>query len=196
MKDMGYKILLTGFEPFEGRETNVSEEVLKIIAQQEFRDTIIHKAILPVSFEKAPEILRNLAEKICPELIMMLGETSQAGVVKLERVALNLMDSDREDNYCCRPVDEPINEMAPAALFSSFPIKEIKNLLLKEGFKLKVSTSAGVYVCNRVYFEGLKIAGEQGIDALFVHLPVDAAHYTLEKLKLLILTILNHYRHG
>lgn len=196
MMDMEYKVLLTGFEPFGGRDTNVSEEVLSLIRDSELRNIVIHKAILPVSFDKGPEMLRNLAESILPDFIMMLGETSQSDTVRLERIALNFMDSDRGDNYGRRPEEETISETAPAALFTSFPIKEMRDLLRNKGFEVRTSTSAGTYVCNRVYFEGLELARKRGIDALFVHLPVISDACSMDYLKSLILTILNHYRHG
>lgn len=173
---------------------NVSEEVLNLITSRELKDITLHIAVLPVSFEKAPEKLRSLAEEILPDLIIMLWETSQSDVVRLERVALNFMDADREDNCGRKPIEETIRENAPAALFSSFPIKKIKDLLSVLNFKVKISNSAGVYVCNRVYYECLEIAKEQEIEALFVHLPVETTHYSIDKLKSMLVAILNHYR--
>ena len=41
------------------------------------------------------------------------------------------------------------------------------------GIPAKVSNSAGLYVCNRTYYEALRLCNERlGMKALFVHLPL------------------------
>ena len=92
--------------------------------------------------------------------------------MKVERVALNLMDAQKADNDGYIPDEEPININAPTALFTSTPIKSLVAEVEKKGIPVKLSNSCGLYVCNRTYYEALTICNETpGVQALFVHLP-------------------------
>ena len=64
---------------------------------------------------------------------------------------------------------------APAAYFSSLPIKALLAALQREGLRAEVSQTAGTFVCNHVFF-GLmhRIATHPGLRHTrggFVHVP-------------------------
>lgn len=127
---------------------------------------------LPVSFVRAPMTIREAIDRHTPDVVIMLGQSATADCIKLERVALNMMDSAMGDNDGAKPDEEPIDESDAAALFTTLPIKALRSAIEEGGIPVKISNSAGLYVCNRTYYEGLRICRERGARAIFVHLPL------------------------
>ena len=77
------------------------------------------------------------------------------------------MDAKNPDNdgYC--PSEEQIYPDAPLAYRTPINIKTIANQLQEQQLPVAISNSAGLYVCNRVYYEALHLQQ----NALFVHIP-------------------------
>lgn len=78
---------------------------------------------MPVSFQRVAAAFNKAIEKHQPEVIIMLGQSSLAKAVKLERVALNLMDSSKGDSDGYKPDEVPIHHGEHEALFTTLPIK-------------------------------------------------------------------------
>lgn len=168
------KILLTGFEPFGGYSENSSWEVAQRVASYgvEMSAVEVVAVQLPVSFARVGEVLRSAIELHTPDLVIMLGQTTATDCVRLERVALNIMDSVMGDNDGSKPDEEPIYEGEESALFTSLPIKRLRSAIEAQGVAVKISNSAGLYVCNRTYYEALRLCKERAMQAIFVHLPL------------------------
>jgi pyroglutamyl-peptidase len=168
-----FRVLITGFESFGGYSENSSWAVAEKVADCGIEGVDIALAQMPVSFGRVAEALRSQVEHLCPDLIVMLGQSAAADRVKLERVALNMMDSAVGDNdgYC--PNEEPINKGGESALLTTLPIKSLRSAIEAKGVRVKISNSAGLYVCNRLYYEALRMCKENPtIQALFIHLPL------------------------
>jgi len=161
-------ILLTAFEPFGGNATNITQEVIKMLPD-EIGEHLLHKVVLPVSFKRAPVVLRKAIEQLKPDFVLILGQCKDSDTMRLERYAHNMMDSQMGDNdhYC--PTEEIIYPHAPHALMATTPrpLGSLSIAVKDEDCPVSVSTSAGLYVCNRVYYEALYL----GQKALFVHVP-------------------------
>ena len=167
------KILLTGFEPFLNYTENSSWMVAAQVATRSVVDCDVAVEQMPVSFARVGTALRKAVEKHRPDAIIMLGQSSVSESVRLERVALNLMDATNADNDGFTPNEQPISANAPAALFTAMPLKALRAAVEAAGVDVKISNSAGLYVCNRLYYEALSLCGEQpSIRAIFVHLPL------------------------
>lgn len=170
------RILVTAFEPFDGAETNISRSVMNGIQEE------VEKVLLPVSFRNAPIVLQQAIRDIHPDVLLMLGQCGDEEKIRMERFAVNLMDSDKGDNdgYC--PKEERIYESAQVAYQTPFPVRTWVESLEVQGLPVRASNTAGLYVCNRVYFEALHF----GQKALFVHIPktadVSTAIKTIEEL--------------
>ncbi|KAG6554137.1 hypothetical protein Mapa_004053 [Marchantia paleacea] len=54
---------------------------------------------------------------------------------------------------------------------TKFAVGKIADNLLKQGFDVAVSTDAGRFVCNYVYYQSLRHAAIHGTKSLFVHVP-------------------------
>ena len=172
---MLHRVLLTGFEPFGGYSENSSWEVAQRVAScgVEGVDVEVVAVQLPVSFARVGEFLRSAIELHTPDFVIMLGQSGTTDRVKLERVALNMMDSAMGDNDGTKPNEEPIYKGEDNALFTSLPIKQLCSAIEAQGIAVKISNSAGLYVCNRVYYEALRLCSErEEMQSIFVHLPL------------------------
>ena len=166
------KILITGFEPFGSYAENSSWEAAKKVASFGVFNADIATECLPMSFVRAPMALREAIDRHTPDVVIMLGQSATADRIKLERVALNMMDSVKGDNDGAKPDEEPIYEGEERALFTSLPIKHLRSAIEAQGIAVKISNSAGLYVCNRVYYEALRLCKERAMQAIFIHLPL------------------------
>ena len=189
------RVLLTGFEPFGGDTVNSSQETVKAVACDEFGDIEIVTDILPVSFNRVEKALCRLIDEKDPDVVIMLGQSGPSDCIKIERVALNLMDSVNGDNDGYTPDEETICLDAPPAYFTQLPVKKLRDCLIQTGIPAKTSSSAGLYVCNRTYFAALHHIASTGRNtkAVFIHLPKISDEWPVLKMndvvKQLIITI-------
>ena len=144
------RVLITGFEAYWDYPENSSWMVAERVADHGVEDVDIVVEQMPVSFSRVASVFRLAVEKHNPDLIIMLGQSGGSDRVKLERVALNLMDAKIPDNDGYIPNEESIQSNTPAALLTNLPIKDLRMVIEEEGIAVKISNSCGLYVCNRL----------------------------------------------
>lgn len=172
------KILVTGFEPFNGGTINPSEQIVhKLIAPEGI--TLI-KNILPVEFKKATEQLQEMFETYQPDVVLSIGQAGGRQEISVERVAINVdcVKSSNgskllPDNAGSMPVDEPIEADGAPAYFSTLPIWNIVEAIQRKGILAGISNTAGTYVCNHVMYVSLYQASIHypNMKAGFIHVP-------------------------
>ena len=101
------RILITAFEPFGGAESNITQSVLSLLPDS-IADRAIEKVCLPVSFKRAPIALREAIATYSPDLVIILGQCPAGENIRLERFAINMMDSIKGDNEGYIPNEETI----------------------------------------------------------------------------------------
>ena len=161
-------ILVTAFAPFGGDARNASQEVL-IALPETLGGVRLEKRLLPVSFCGATVIALGAASSLRPEAMVCLGQAGGRDAVTPERVALNLMDAAISDNDGFQPVDAPVIPNAPAAYFSTLPVKAMVDSMQRIGVPARLSDSAGTYVCNALMFAVLHRIDQ--IPRGFIHVP-------------------------
>ena len=167
------KILITGFEPFGSNDENSSWVVANKVATQNTFGIDIALELMPVSFKSVAKTLRTAVTRHNPDLLIMLGQAGSSDKVRLERIAINMMDARNADNDGFIPDEEPINTETPVALFTNTDIKQLYNAIVEQSIPVKISNSCGLYVCNRIYYEALMLCNEiNKMKAIFVHLPL------------------------
>lgn len=167
------KILITGFEPFGSNNENSSWVVANKVATQNTFGIDIALELMPVSFRSVAKKLRTAVTRHNPDLLIMLGQAGSSDKVRLERIAINMMDARNADNDGFIPDEEPINTETPVALFTNTDIKQLYNAIVEQSIPVKISNSCGLYVCNRIYYEALMLCNEiNKMKAIFVHLPL------------------------
>lgn len=82
------KILVTGFEPFNGRDINPSQLILEQLETPE--GVTLIKEVLPVEFKATTERLKNVLKEHQPDVVLSLGQAGNRPEICVERVAINL----------------------------------------------------------------------------------------------------------
>ena len=172
------KILVTGFEPFNGGTINPSEQIVHHLAAPE--GVTLIKKILPVEFKKSTVQLEELFREHQPDVVLSIGQAGGRAEISVERVAVNI-DSVKSsngskllpDNAGNMPVDEPIEVEGASAYFATLPLWQIVEAIQEKGIPAGISNTAGTYVCNHVMYVSLYQAAVQypHMKAGFIHVP-------------------------
>jgi pyroglutamyl-peptidase len=171
------KILVTAFEPYGMRTKNTSQEVLIRLGRARSSHEIV-KQLLPVDTIKAPlRLIKTLREGDF-QAVICLGEASSVRWVQLERLAVNWLDFPIADNAGTQILDQMITPEGPSAYFSSLPIRKLEQLLKDRDIPVRISMSAGKYLCNQVFYTLMNFLDKESKDipAGFIHLPVYTWH--------------------
>ncbi len=166
-------VLLFGFEPFGGEDINPAQEVVRELAGERIAGHRVVPAELPVTFEGALATLTDSIVRVKPALVVGIGQAGGRARISLERVAINLIDARIPDNAGAQPVDAPVIERAPAAYFSTLPVKAMLIAMHSAGVPAELSFSAGSYVCNAAFFALMHLLSTQhpGVRGGFIHIP-------------------------
>lgn len=165
------KILVTGFDPFGGEETNPAIESVKRI-NENIEGAEIIKLEIPTVFHKASDVVEAKIQEVKPDVILSVGQAGGRYGITVERVAINEDDARIEDNEGNQPIDVKIREDGAPAYFASLPIKAMVEEIKKENIPASVSNSAGTFVCNHIMYQDLYLAEKYGyIKAGFIHVP-------------------------
>jgi pyroglutamyl-peptidase len=168
-------VLLTGFDPFAGDTLNPSSLAVRALHGKRIGGHRVVAAELPTQFGASLTALRSLVRSHRPALVVCVGQAGGRAALSLERVAINVDDARIPDNAGAQPVDEPVVPKAPAAYFSTLPLKSMLLALARAGVAAEVSQTAGTFVCNHVFFGLMHTLatgrGLRGVRGGFVHVP-------------------------
>jgi pyroglutamyl-peptidase len=165
------KILLTGFEPFDGAPSNPSWDAVTLVAQQWDSPHDLVTARIPVVFAEAGAMMGLLIALHEPDVVVSTGLANGRSAITPERIAVNIEDARIADNAGDQPSDRPIDPAGPTALWSGLPIKAIVRELDAAGIPSRISDSAGTYVCNSLMYHLMGAVNGTAIAAGFVHVP-------------------------
>ena len=166
-------VLVTGFGPFGGEPINPALEAIKQLEGRVVGDHRIVTRELPViRFESIDALLQHIQETD-PVLILAVGQAGGRLEITPERIAINVDDYRIPDNGGLQPVDEAIVAGAPAAYWSTLPIKAMVASMRAKGIPAAVSNTAGTFVCNHLFYGLMHQLAQTGdkIRGGFVHIP-------------------------
>lgn len=169
------KLLLSGFGPFHTHKSNSTFEVTNLLDGTIIGPFEVTGVILPVVFEEVFPTLKESIEENSPDVIVLTGMAWGRDELSLERIAINLIDSERKDNNGVQYTEKKISESGENAFFSTLPLQKIKSTLDQLDIKVGLSNTAGTYVCNQIMYQCLEYlkSEDQKIPAGFIHLPPD-----------------------
>ena len=145
------RLVLTAFDPFGDDTINPTERILE---RFERPDLELHKIIVPTSFRAVRgKVLEALA--LQPDIVLSMGQAGGRRGLSLERVAINIMDARIPDNAGAKPTDQAIVPSGPAAYFTTSPQGSSSQKLKQAGIDASLSSSAGTFVCNALFYEFL-----------------------------------------
>ncbi|WP_456789039.1 pyroglutamyl-peptidase I [Cellulomonas sp. P5_C5] len=166
------RVLLTGFGPFDGQAVNASSLAVQEVASRWTGPAELVVRELPVSFRGARHQLRVAIAELEPDLVVCVGEAGGRAAVGVERVAVNVIDARIPDVDGSAPVDVPVIAGAPAAFFSTLPVKACAAAVRDAGVPVEVSNTAGLYVCNATFYALQHLlAARPEVRSGFVHVP-------------------------
>ena len=173
---MSIDVLLSGFAPFDGAQTNEPWEAVRAAVPALVARGVDAEAVeLPVEFGAGSALLAEAVRALRPSLVVAVGLAAGRSAITPERVAINLRDARIPDNAGASPVDEPVVPGAPVGRFSTLPIKAMVAALAADGVPAAVSQTAGTYVCNDVFYALQHLLATEpaleGIRGGFVHVP-------------------------
>lgn len=163
-------IVVTCFEPFGGRTTNASKEVVSLLRGYTIKE-------LPVSWLKIPCLIKEILS--CnPDYLFLVGEAGSYKEITIERTAHNI--SNGKDNDDVNRDNTLIIDDGPNELTTKFDLSKLK---------YQISDNAGKYLCNYTYY--LALYYSLNTKVLFVHLPY--IDNNLNNLKDNLLDIINTF---
>ena len=166
------KILLTGFEPFGGDATNPSWEAVSRLPDTVGGCEIVTRR-MPVEYDAVAPLLRKAMNEEQPDAVICVGQAGGRTCLTPEMVAINLNDAGIPDNAGVSHGGEPIVAGAPAAYFTTLPVKRMAAAANAAGVPASVSYTAGTYVCNNIFYHLMHTLAEEHSAALggFIHIP-------------------------
>ncbi len=164
------KLLITGFEPFGGETINPSwEAVLQLPCK--INEYELTKLLVPVVFGETSNTVLSAADKLCPDVILCIGQAGGRNAITPELVAINLRHASIPDNGGNQPSDEPIVSNGQNAYFCTLPVRKIAKAIHDSGVPSQVSYSAGAYVCNDLLYTLLRRYENSETKVGFIHIP-------------------------
>ena len=172
-------IVLTGFNAFGGFAQNASQRVVELISSMGEYDGRLITKVLPTEFRAAELRIHALLLRHRPGVCICTGLNAAADAVTLETRAVNRDAAEIADNAGERRQGTPIDPDGPPFYESTLPIDRIKRLLEDHQIPVRLSDSAGTFVCNHVFYAAAQGAAiwSPRTRVGFIHLP-QAADFT------------------
>jgi pyroglutamyl-peptidase len=166
-------VLITGFEPYGGRGRNPAAEIAKALEGQTIEGHRVVGRTLPVSYRGLANRLAGLIEEQNPVVAISLGLWPGEPTIRLERFGLNLADFEIADNDGATLVDEAIEANGASGLFATLPLRAIEQALLAGGIPVKLSSTAGTFLCNATLYSLMRLIERSSPAAVggFIHVP-------------------------
>ena len=162
------KLLITGFQPFDGESVNPALEVAKGLQGKTINGYEVIAREIPVVRFEALKAVQAAIEELQPNAVITIGQAGGRPDITVERVGINIDDFRIPDNKGNQPIDEPVVTGGP------LPIKKMVANVKAQGIPASVSNSAGTYVCNHLLYgllHYLTTQGKTAIPAGFIHIP-------------------------
>lgn len=168
------KLLITGFQPFDGESVNPALEVAKGLQGKTINGYEVIAREIPVVRFEALKAVQAAIEELQPDVVITIGQAGGRPDITVERIGINIDDFRIPDNKGNQPIDEPVVTGGPVAYWATLPIKKMVANVKAQGIPASVSNSAGTYVCNHLLYgllHYLTTQGKTAIPAGFIHIP-------------------------
>ena len=152
-------IVISGFTPYEGIDVNPAVLVPAAVAKQ-WADPAQSQAI-------SEELLQDIA-------VTVTNVTLPVSFAKAWPTLLEVMDAAKPDADNVIPPRRPIDPEGPAAYWTRLPLRSILHDFAKHEIPAALSSDAGTFVCNSLFYHLLNWSAgqERRILSGFVSLPI------------------------
>jgi pyroglutamyl-peptidase len=188
------RVLISGFEAFGGRETNPTAQLVMALQNNEvpFPTSLkVDQILLPVSFQEAYPRLEEKVNAFNPDVVIAFGEAHKRQTLELETTAVNEIAADIIDNLGEKPTRQKINPNGLESFSSTLPLQGFEGALKDAGISVKLSQSAGAFVCNHLFYRLMEDNQETFRLCGFIHVPLESV-LPLDELKHALSVMLYH----
>ena len=175
------KVLLSGFAPFGGSQSNPSHLIAERLHGKTVGGAEIVGLTLPVQMgEDAAQLLAAVAEHK-PTLVLSLGLAAGTPCLDVERFAVNLRFSGEVNPDEPVPADLPqsaVFEGGAGGLLATIDTERVARAIRENaGVPARAHGYAGAYACNHILYQTLHYAMQWNLSyrAGFIHLPLSSA---------------------
>ncbi len=161
---------MTAFEPFGGEAVNASWEAVRRLEDWRCGEAVVAARQLPCVYGACVSAFVEAFERSSPSLVVMTGQAAARGMVCVERTARLGASTTARDN---RGALGPNAPAGMTRLQTTAPVGGVARAIRNAGVAVRVSTDAGDYVCNHLYYGALHHLGGASptTPAIFLHLP-------------------------
>ena len=132
----------------------------------------VESVILPVTFDGAFRALTDAINRVQPAVVICLGQAGGREAICVEQIAVNLCDAPIPDNAGEQPRSTDIDPSGPATLGATLPAAAIVAALRADDLRAEMSTSAGTFVCNQVFYKLMNLLRDTpNVIGGFMHVP-------------------------
>lgn len=165
------KILLTGFDPFDGRECNASWIAARALAAAGHPEIELRALQIPVCWGAPRSALEPVVREWQPDCVIGMGE-GEPGIFRVETLARNVR-RERPDNNGRYPAGEIIEANGPEQRMASARCEDLRACLADQGIPVRLSDDAGAFLCEELLYtlESLREDHDFLQSVLFIHLP-------------------------
>jgi pyroglutamyl-peptidase len=169
-----FRVLLTSFEPFGGMDVNSSLEIGRELARRPPPGVELEWQVLPVVAGVCVEQAWSRVLQMRPALVLALGQAAGASALRLECQGVNENNFSAPDNAGQRLVQQPIVSGGPASYATTAHLGRVARVLSWHDVPVRLSVSAGRFVCNNLYFGLLHRAAVAAHthQTAFIHVPL------------------------
>ncbi len=172
----GKTVLVSGFEPFGGETLNASWEAARAVDGWRCGEAVVVALQLSCAYDACVAEFVEAFERLRPEAVLMTGQAARRAVVSVESVARKRSNAAAPDNrgvVCGSAAPD-----GPAEIEASAAARAVARAIRDAGLAARVSTDAGGYVCNHLYYGALNFLRVRApaTPAVFVHLPATPEH--------------------
>lgn len=164
------KLLITGFDPFDGETVNPSWEAVRLLPDR-IGEYELCKLQIPTVFGAAGQRVLQKAAEVNPDVILCIGQAGGRAAVTPERIGINVRSARIPDNAGNQPKEEPIVPGGPDGLFATVPVAGMAQAILDANLPGAVSNTAGAFVCNDALYTLLHHYLGTSVRAGFIHVP-------------------------
>lgn len=164
-------VLMSGFEPFGGYETNPSIDAILPLHEQLVSGLDVRTVQLEVSWSSSWPTLLEEIERLNADVVIGTG-MAQNYAMRFETLGRNIALG--TDNADAMKTNEPVIPDGPETVAGSLPIEEMSTAMQQGGFATMISDDAGNYLCNWVFYNLSYWAAEQAVRDVtvgFIHVP-------------------------
>ncbi len=166
------KLLLLAFEPIGSLRLDPSGQVAEKLCRRLSGDGVrAEAALIPGTFSGCGREADKAIEKAGPQVVVALAQRGSCREITFEKRAYNRIDAPIPDREGVQPRNAVALEGGADVYETALPIDRMAEAVRRQGIPAGISTDAGTFLCNALYYHLLRSGKGGHFGALFVHLP-------------------------